>query len=368
MKKLLLALALFLLPISAEAANRFWAPLVVSGAVSGTAGVCRLTISAITGSGQLAGDTVNVTGVTGATGCNVSTTISTVVDSTHIELSGTTFGGAYVSGGLVGGGHWNTGNTTNWSASTGGAGGASAPINGDNITFDSSSGAGTVTLDATLGGKLFGTCTADSMTNLTLDFSVNNPTISFSLFSSNSSTVRAVNFGTSNITITGAGGLNHFNFTTTTNLTATFGSSTINFVPSAFFGIPAVALNTLTYGTINFNGNGFANQYNVSGAATIGTLGFTGPLAINLPSLTITNTINWAGSSAALIEVGSQNTGGGNTLTLSAAGGAASWASFRGLTAATNSITATNSFDLKGNTNISITPPSVGGGGHIIGG
>jgi hypothetical protein len=45
-----------------------------------------------TGSGLVAGSTVNVTGIAGATGCNVSTTVSPVVDTTHTELTGTTIG------------------------------------------------------------------------------------------------------------------------------------------------------------------------------------------------------------------------------------------------------------------------------------
>jgi hypothetical protein len=44
-----------------------------------------------------------------------------------------------------------------------------------------------------------------------------------------------------------------------------------------------------------------------------------------------------------------------------------SWAAIRGITFTTNTVTATNSFDLKGNTGVTITPPSTGGG-HIIGG
>lgn len=47
----------------------------------------------------------------------------------------------------VGGtGTWNTSTTTNWSATSGGAGGASAPTTADNVFFDANSGTGTVTL------------------------------------------------------------------------------------------------------------------------------------------------------------------------------------------------------------------------------
>jgi hypothetical protein len=43
-------------------------------------------------------------------------------------------------------GTWDTSNTANWSASSGGAGGASAPVAGDSVVFDASSGAGVCTL------------------------------------------------------------------------------------------------------------------------------------------------------------------------------------------------------------------------------
>jgi hypothetical protein len=45
-----------------------------------------------------------------------------------------------------GAGTWNLVNTTNWSATSGGAGGASVPVSVDSVTFNASSGSGTVTL------------------------------------------------------------------------------------------------------------------------------------------------------------------------------------------------------------------------------
>lgn len=55
----------------------------------------------------------------------------------------------YWTGAVNGGtGTWDTSNTANWSASSGGAGGASAPVAGDVVLFDASSGAGVCTLGA----------------------------------------------------------------------------------------------------------------------------------------------------------------------------------------------------------------------------
>lgn len=50
--------------------------------------------------------------------------------------------------GAVGGGTgtWDTTSTTNWSATSGGAGGASAPTSADSVFFDAGSGSGVCTL------------------------------------------------------------------------------------------------------------------------------------------------------------------------------------------------------------------------------
>lgn len=78
---------------------------VVNNVISGTGGVCRVFAS-----GQqpfkdvTLGQSVTVQGVNGATGCNGVQTVSAIDTSgaaQWIELSGTTFGGAYTSGGIV---------------------------------------------------------------------------------------------------------------------------------------------------------------------------------------------------------------------------------------------------------------------------
>lgn len=73
--------------------------LAVTGAVSGTAGVCRVSLasSATLAVGQL----VTVAGINGATGCNVTATVSAKPSGTTFELTGTTFGGAYTNGGTA---------------------------------------------------------------------------------------------------------------------------------------------------------------------------------------------------------------------------------------------------------------------------
>lgn len=72
--------------------------LTVSGAISGTAGVVRLTVNNVTG--VVNSRYVVVTGVGGVSAAN-GIFKATIFDSTHIELQGTTFSGTYTSGGGV---------------------------------------------------------------------------------------------------------------------------------------------------------------------------------------------------------------------------------------------------------------------------
>lgn len=56
----------------------------------------------------------------------------------------------------VGGtGTWNSSNTTNWSTSSGGTGGASVPTSVDDVYLDGNSGTGTVTLSGTINCRTF---------------------------------------------------------------------------------------------------------------------------------------------------------------------------------------------------------------------
>lgn len=69
---------------------------------------------------------------------------------------------------------WNSSDTSIWSATSGGASGASVPVAGDTVTLDSASGTGTLTLNYNP------TCAAFSMATFggTFDFGNNSPTMS----------------------------------------------------------------------------------------------------------------------------------------------------------------------------------------------
>jgi hypothetical protein len=75
----------------------------VSGAVNNGAGLIRL-ITAVAHP-FVTGDTVTVQGIVGTTEANDQRWTVTVIDSTHLDLQGSTFTNAYTSGGVVNGMH-----------------------------------------------------------------------------------------------------------------------------------------------------------------------------------------------------------------------------------------------------------------------
>ena len=77
----------------------------VTNVVSGTGSVCRLTLAEPIGT-TVTGQLVVVQGVVGATGANTNAAAPVAISALNtannwIELSGTTFGGTYTSGGVV---------------------------------------------------------------------------------------------------------------------------------------------------------------------------------------------------------------------------------------------------------------------------
>jgi hypothetical protein len=117
-----------------------------------------------------------------------------------------------------GNGTWDGTATTNWSATSGGAAGASAPVAADVAIFDTNSGTGTVTTTATATASAI-THTAANITlqlgaNLTLTGAVTfsngviglvSYTLTAATFASSYTTARTLDFGTGKIIITGNG-------------------------------------------------------------------------------------------------------------------------------------------------------------------
>jgi len=190
----------------------------------------------------------------------------------------------------VGGtGTWDTTNTANWSATTGGAGGASVPTTADTVTFDSLSGTGTVT---TATGATCSTLTiAASSPNIAVTlganlsiigaatisggvFSLSTYTFSCTTFTSSVATARTINFGTGQINCTGTGAVWT---TTTTTLLTVLGTPVINITST---GSTAISVATGTAVGISnlfsFNITGGTYAFSTTAAHLFNNLNFTG--------------------------------------------------------------------------------------------
>lgn len=263
----------------------------------------------------------------------------------------------------VGGtGTWDSTTTTHWSLTTGGAGGASVPGTGETVTFDGASGGGTVSVSGTISGLSLSGIDCGAFTG-TLDFSSGNPNLTVSTngsFSVSGTGTRTVNLGSGTFTLTGTNG-NVWNATTTTGLTFNAGTSTIVIGNGTDANSQSFVTGGLTYATVSVLGRTFGSQITFTGASTtFTTFLIAGPAFVTVPtSLTITNPLAWNGSASGLIFV--QINGGFPLAINNAVGSVGSWLAVKGL-AFSNTMTITNGFDMKNNTGISLTSPSVGGG------
>lgn len=143
----------------------------------------------------------------------------------------------------VGGtGTWDGSNAANWSLTSGGLPGVSAPTSIDTVIFNSASGTGTCTTAAgsacaiatlnssTLALTLGANHTMSGTFTLTLGaLSLGSFTLTCQIFSSNNANVRSIAFGTGNISVTGNGAgvwvmnaLANFSYTGTSNVRLTY--------------------------------------------------------------------------------------------------------------------------------------------------
>ncbi len=284
----------------------------------------------------------------------------------------------------VGGvGTWSTANAASWSSSTGGAGSTCAATGGipkqaaDTATFDGASGGGTVTVDTTINGVTLTQITMGAFTG-TLDFSINNPSVTMAVMSISGAGTRTVKLGSGTFTLTSNNTSNMFDASTITGLTLTAGTSTINFAPSSApngsWGLASGGLNganalnnvTFTFGSSSAVRNAFITGSNTINVLTVGANVALQPNSNTtqiLTSLIIGGTsslqtmLGGAASTPAIISIAT------GTINLS-------WAGIRAVTFTGGAtFIAANSFDLGNNSGITITGPAGGaGGGHIIGG
>lgn len=274
---------------------------------------------------------------------------------------------------------WDSSSTAMWSATSGGATGASVPGASDTVTFDANTCVGGVTCTITVnfGGTItiqsltMGACTA-STTGCIFDNSVNNNNITVTAtgtpFNGSGSGTRTYKLGTATYTL--SAGSPTASFSTASNLTCECSSSTFSFTGDGsrtfLYG------GTLTFGTVSVSAaasTGFFKFTRASGSVTFGNLNVTAPNYIVISALTtvtITNAVNIAGSSSNQIGFTSDSVSNASGLSVGTSS-TFQWSAFRDILF-TGSPTITNSFNLGGNSGATITGPSTGGGSCIFGG
>jgi hypothetical protein len=276
----------------------------------------------------------------------------------------------------VGGtGTWDASTTTHWSATTGGAGGASVPGSSDDVTFDGASGGGTITITANPN--------IQSLTTDTFTGTFGNATDNYNMTLHNPFSAAWVDFGTGTHTVNM--GLGTWTITAasqtgclavygaTTNLTFHANSSTVVF--AGFTGSAETSI------TILGNWNAFqinaAGRWRLSGPPTLASLALVPGVDLVIPAnqtLTITAPPTWAGTRAAPIIIDTDIGGGGSNSSLAIGSGTLSldWGIIIGN--ASSGGTARNATNTVGygtttGWNISSGPSAGGGtGGHFIGG
>lgn len=269
---------------------------------------------------------------------------------------------------VLGSGNWS--DTTHWATSAGGAGSTGVPAIGDIVTVDSNVlglNGGTLTVDVQ--PNTLASFTATTMTG-TFDNSANFNLTTTGGQNWSGTTTRTITGGTGTYTCTGSNS-NGFDLTTTTGLsnpTTAFSSATISLGNGSANTSNSIASGGCAIGTVTIQARTVNQPIAINGAGTVSTLNIAGPNRVSIAaSTTVTNIGTIAGSSTGLIYLGgASSTGTVASITLTNSG-AASWVAFANITFVTGTVTATNSFDLKGVTGASITGPTVGGAAGVIG-
>ncbi len=215
---------------------------------------------------------------------------------------------------VLGTGTWDAVTTTNWSATSGGAGGASVPTSADDVTFDSNSGAAatvtiatvgananTVTInksDLTLTHVAVGSTVVGAVTLTAGTLNTNGQTCSWGTFASNNSNTRTLTLGASAITLTGTS-TTALSISPSTGLTMTANTATITSTGSstvitlaAGFNFNGTSLVFSGAGSITWNADGTVANFTRTGTATkLDALQMNGPM-------TCTGTFTATGNSA----------------------------------------------------------------------
>lgn len=276
----------------------------------------------------------------------------------------------------VGGtGTWNNStDAAHWSSGTGGSGSTCGATGGvpknaaDVATFDGASGGGTVTVNTNLSITQI-TCGAFTGT---LDWSANNNSATLANGVNCSGTgTRTLNLGNGTWTISPAGNGTYWNFTTTTGLTFNANSSIINHVGGATGTLNSFVGGGLTYNVVNFSAASGGNTTQISNSNTFATVTVTAPMTIEFfagNTQTITNAFTWTGTANSPLGVLSGAASSLATISVASGTSTCTWCAIHDLTfTGGGTFTASNSLNLGHNAGITITAPSVGGGGGLIG-
>lgn len=269
---------------------------------------------------------------------------------------------------------WDGSSTTMWSATSGGATGASVPGSGDTVTFDASTCVGGVTCTITVNTNFsiqtitLSACTA-STAGCILDFSVNNNSPTLGAWTNVGSGTRTVHMGSGTFTITNGTG-QVWSQNGATNLTFDAGTSTI------LFSATATGSRSLLFGTFtNYNvtvSNPVVNSWPIS---------LTNGGSPTFNNLTLTNVQNFSWSSATTITVsgifsfsGTSSKPGilsanGISGTLSLANATVlSWLVVQNITrSGAGALTVNNAVDAGGNSSITLNPATVSNSARCIG-
>ncbi len=265
-----------------------------------------------------------------------------------------------------------------WSASSGGATGASVPGSGDSVTLDAATCVGGVTCTVTLnfGGPItiqsltMGACTA-STTGCIFDNSVNNNNITMTAtgtaFNISGSGTRNIKLGSATYEISGSN--TSFTAANASGLTLAAGTSTIYMSGT---GSRAFAGGNRTYATFRNGAMSPTGVLLVQNSNTFGTFRIDPPSFVEMAVFetnTVTTAINWNGTLSAKIGMTTSGNSASSGWVLPASQ-TMSYVAIRGMNVSSGSPVANNSLDLKNNTGITINAPaaSVGGGGCILGG
>lgn len=276
----------------------------------------------------------------------------------------------------VGGtGTWSTILLISWASSSGGTPSTCAATGGvpkqagDVATFDASSGGGTVTVDSSISGATIATLNTGAFTG-TFDNSANNANLTITSQWNNSNTgTRTIKCGTATYTLSG-NNINILDNSTVTGLTWTCSSAIFVIASPGSSSTQTFAGGGQTYGTVTVNSRTNASIASITGNNTYGTLNISAPAHVTFPFTagTVTNAINWSGTSSAASQLVIAGSAGTASITV-AATSQINWAALRGMLFSGTTVTCGNCFDAGGNTGVTITQP--GGGtnsGHIIGG